>query len=119
MNSRPTYMPASSKRVHCCIHVSRLSFFGWAVALYCTCVHRMCRVVLCPILLVRTWYHAVFSCDNNSVSTTLQQVLAHQQQACPLLFTCDANYFFCDWDVALYCTCVPGTWYVSLEEMKT
>ena len=45
---------------------------------------------------------------------------ARQQQACTLLYTCVANFLFlCDWDVALYCTCVPGTWYVSLEEMKT
>ena len=71
-NSRPTYMPISSKPAHCCIHVSRVScFFGWDVALYCTYVPRMCRVILCPILLVRNWYHTVFSCDNNSVFATL------------------------------------------------
>ena len=38
--------------------------------LYCTYVPRVCRVIPCPILLVRASYHTVFSCDNNSVFIT-------------------------------------------------
>ena len=41
------------------------SFFlggGWDLALYCTYVPRVRRVFPCPILLVRTSYHTVFSC---------------------------------------------------------
>ena len=34
-------------------------------------VPRVCRVIPCPILLVRAWYHTVFSCDNNSALYTL------------------------------------------------
>ena len=47
---------------------------GWDVALYCTYLPRVCCVIPCPILLVRTSYHTVFSCfscDNNSVFITL------------------------------------------------
>ena len=84
-NSRPTDMPISSKRVHCCIHVSRVFFFlvGMLPFIVRTYVPRVCCVIPCPILLVRTWYHTVFSCDNNSVFTTL-----HSKQ----------HQFFC-WDV--------------------
>ena len=46
-------------------------FWGWDLALYCTYVPRVCCVIPCPILLVRTSYHTVFSCDNNSVFITL------------------------------------------------
>ena len=45
-------------------------FWGWDLALYCTYVPRVCRVIPCPILLVRASYHTVFSCDNNSVFIT-------------------------------------------------
>ena len=45
-------------------------FLGWDLALYCTYVPRVCRVIPCPILLVRASYHTVFSCDNNSVFIT-------------------------------------------------
>ena len=53
----------SSKHVHCCIlvHVSCFFVLGWDLALYCTYVPRVCRVIPCPILLVRTSYHTVFS----------------------------------------------------------
>ena len=46
----------TSKRVHCCIHLSRVFFFGWdvvaldVVALCRTHVPRMCRLILCPML---------------------------------------------------------------------
>ena len=33
-------------------------------------VPRVCRVIPCPMLLVRASYHTVFSCDNNSVFVT-------------------------------------------------
>ena len=50
-------------------------FFGWGscpfLFLCCTYVPRVCRVIPCPILLVRDSYHTVFSCDNNSVFITL------------------------------------------------
>ena len=61
------------QHVHCCIlvHVSCFFWGGWDLALYCTYVPRVCRVIPCPILLVRTSYHTVFSCDNNSVFITL------------------------------------------------
>ena len=37
--SLPTYMPISSKLVHCCIHASLIFVFGdWDVPLYCMCV---------------------------------------------------------------------------------
>ena len=102
VNSRPTYMPASSKRVHCCIHVSRDFFFfgGWDLAFYCTCVPRVCRMIPCPIQLVRTWYRTVSSGDNNFVLTNLRsnqhrffwwdvyKKMQHHQQACTLLYAC-------------------------------
>ena len=58
----------SSKHVHCCIHVSRFVLFLlrccpilYQVRTYL--VPGMCRVILCPILYVRTWYHtAVLRC---------------------------------------------------------
>ena len=59
-------------RLH--VHVSCFFWGGWDLALYCTYVPRVCRIVPCPILLVRTSYHTVFSCfscDNNSVFITL------------------------------------------------
>ena len=62
----------TSKHDHCCIlvHVSCFFWGGWDLALYCTYVPRVCRVIPCPILLVRASYHPVFSCDNNSVFIT-------------------------------------------------
>ena len=38
---------------------------GWDLALYCTYVPRVCRVIPCPMLLVRTSYHTVFSGVNH------------------------------------------------------
>ena len=52
-------------------------FLGWDLAIYCTYVPRVCCVIPCPILLVRTSFHTVFSCDNNSVFITLHS--EHQQ----------------------------------------
>ena len=67
----------SSKNDHCCRLYSykwRVFFFGLGSCsfffLYCTYVPRVCRVIPCPILLVRASYHTVFSCDNNSVFIT-------------------------------------------------
>ena len=93
----------SSKNDHCCILVQvACSFFvGWDLALffflYCTYVPRVCRVIPCPILLVRASYHTVFSCDNNSVFITPQINIScfggmykkkqHHQQAWSLLYT--------------------------------
>ena len=71
-NSLPTYMPISSKLVHCCIHASLIFVFGdWDVSLRCTCVPGHMRLqfkffvigmfpftvcaylCMCPILLMR------------------------------------------------------------------
>ena len=60
----------SSKHDHCCILVQVASsfFFGLGSCpfffLCCTYVPRVCRVIPCPILLVRTSYHTVFSSVN-------------------------------------------------------
>ena len=67
----PTCPSAAS--VYTAVYMCRVLFLGrgWDLALYCTFVPRVCRVIPCPILLVRTWYRTVFSCDNNSVFNTL------------------------------------------------
>ena len=63
----------TGKHVHCCIHVrfwdGIFQFLGRA---YLVCVPSSR-----PILLVRTSFHTVFSCDNNSVFITLHS--EHQQ----------------------------------------
>ena len=65
----------SGKHVHCCILVHVSCFFGGLRCCpYCTYLPRVCCVIPCPILLVRTSYDTVFSCfscDNNSVFITL------------------------------------------------
>ena len=66
-----------SKNDNCC----RLYSYKWRVFFFwvgilpffflcCTYVPRVCRVIPCPILLVRASCHTVFSCDNNSVFIT-------------------------------------------------
>ena len=68
-----TYLHAHQKQACTLLYTCVACFFflGWDVALCCRHVPRMCRLILCPILLLRTWYHVVFSCDNNSVFNTL------------------------------------------------
>ena len=64
----------SGKHVHCCILVHVFFWGGWDVSRFCTYLPRVCCVIPCPILLVRTSYDTVFSCfscDNNSVFITL------------------------------------------------
>ena len=70
---KPTSTCPSAASVYTAVYMCRVSFFffDWDVALYCTYVPRVCRVIPCALLLVRTWYRTVFSCDNNSVFTTL------------------------------------------------
>ena len=61
----------SAASMYTAVYMCRVFFFCWDVALYCTYVPGMCGVILSPILYVRTWYHTVVACDNNSALTTL------------------------------------------------
>ena len=111
-NSRPTYMPISSKPVHCCVHVSRVFFF-W---LGC-----------CPLLYVRTSYVSrdpvsyIVSAYLVSYCLLVQQQQRFHRPTLKPTPTCPSAasgvhccihvtrvFFFFNWDVALYCTCVPG-----------
>ena len=53
------------------------TFLGWHLPIFGPYVPRVCCVIPSPILLVRTSFHTVFSCDNNSVFITLHS--EHQQ----------------------------------------
>ena len=124
----------TSKRVHCCMHVSRNFIFFWGGVEILPFIVRTCLVWFAwsRVLYnyeVRTWHRTVFSGDNNFVLTNLHsnqhrffwwdvyKKMQHHQQACTLLYTCVANFFslwlgFCP---SLY----VRTWHVSLEYMKT
>ena len=53
----------TSKHVHCCIHVR----FWDGIFQFLGRTYLVCVASSRPILLVRTSFHTVFSCDNNSV----------------------------------------------------
>ena len=67
----------TSKHVHCCIHVRMSCFFWVGILQFFVRTYLVCVASSRPILLVRTSFHTVFSCDNNSVFITLHS--EHQQ----------------------------------------
>ena len=79
----------------------------------------VCCVIPSPILLVRTSFHTVFSCDNNSVFITLhsehQQLfwwhVSNKAPSAASMYTAVYTYvrmsFFLGWDLAIFCTYVP------------